>query len=468
MSSHRPRRPQTLAGFVAVAALGGLSLAEGLAQDPNSDPAPPGSADALVADDAPLADDAFEDDAFEDDVLEDAGDDAGLPPLLGTPGGDPAAVRLIRNGRVVAAGTLEDGGGFEAGAMPPGVYTVAGQADGGMALFAYKIREGKVSVDDGPIPLVAPASDWPLARSILAEHFPLAPAPANPRTPAPPGAAPPVPGAVAPAAAPMALRPIAAKRTAANRRAAGVRPGDVGRIEQYDATGALRPVPRAAVYLIRSGELVTTLGADELGLFTLPETLDTGLHTLVSIGIARDNAMPGASVTGLNVTAARTRSVSDEQDAEEDDRPLVRPVAFRKVVKQGPAFSVTQAPGSDVAPALGGTPPGPPGAEEPGPPGLAAGGPAGFGGGGAAGGGAGGGFGGGLLPALIGAGIGAGIAAAVDDDDDDEEADTPRGFGAGGTPPAASPARANAPPFSGGVPVGNGNGRGNGNGGEED
>ena len=444
MSLHRPLRAHTLAGFTAAAALGGLSLAEGFAQDPSFDPAPPGSADALVADDV-----------FEDDVFDDATDDAGLPPLLGTADGDSAAVRLIRDGRVMAAGTLEAGGGFEAGAMPPGVYTVAGQSDGGVALFAYKIKEGKVTVDDGPLPLVAPASDWPLARSILARRFQLAPAPAGGVRPPSPAVGLPAPGPLAPAAAPMALRPIAAKRTAANRRAAGVQPGDVGRIEQYDTFGTLQPVPRAEVYLIRSGELVSTLEADGAGLVTLPGTLDAGLHTLVSIGIARNNTEPGASVIGLNVTAAGTRAVSDEQDKDEDARPLVRPVvlkpvALKKVVKQGPAFSVTQAPGSDVAAAIGGPPPGEPGFDEPVPPGFAAGGPAGFGGG-AGGGAGGGGFGGALLPALIGAGIGAGIAAAIDDDDDDDEGDeiAPE-FDVDRTPPAASPAGASSAPPSGG------------------
>ncbi|WP_206678677.1 hypothetical protein [Alienimonas chondri] len=253
--------------------------------------------------------------------------------------------------------------------------------------------------------------------------------------------------------APLTIRPIAATSAKTATRVSGVRPGDLGRIDQYGRGGALVPVPMADVYLIRSGELVATLKADEEGLFRLPLTLQPGIHTLVSIGTPLNGTQLGASVTGLSVLATADDALIDEVRGESQSE--MRPVAFRRIVKQGPAFSVTQAPGTDVVSALGNDGPGPPGFIPPGGPGFGA--PGGGLGGGAAGGGGGLGGGGLLIPALIGAGIGAAIAGDDDDDDDGNNGNNRnngRGFGVGGTPPAATPARNNAPPFNGGVPVG--------------
>ncbi|MFH5804422.1 hypothetical protein [Alienimonas sp. DA493] len=353
---------------------------------------------------------------------------------------------------MVAAGSLGPAGGMESGALPPGVYSIVGQSDGGIALSAYKIVEGEVVPDSpGPLPLVAPASDWALARTILARRFPVAtPVPGANVVPdgVPAGVVPPPSPAAMPA--PLAVRPTDADPVTTTRQVASVRPGDLGRIDQYDATGTLQPVPFADIYLIRSGELVATLKADADGQFRLPLTLQPGVHTVVSIGTPENSSEPGASVTGLNVAASVDENAVINEQGDEEEAVAMRPVVFRRVVKQGPAFSVTQAPGSDVVLALGeGPEPGPPGFIPPGP-GFPGGGGFGGGAGGVGGGGAGVGGGGLLIPALIGAGIGAALADDDDDDDDDPpgfnrrnpRAQSPQGppFTPPGPPPVVPPA----------------------------
>ena len=391
-----------------------------------------------------------------------------FPLLLGSvrEGAAPAAVRMIRGGRVVAAGTLDETGGLEPGALPPGVYSVAGEAAGGRAVFAYKVVEGEVSTT-GPAPLrlVAPAADWPVARAILMRRFPqlAAPVPTPGAVPATaPAPAAPIGGPVPPPAAlpaPIPVRTIS--KVTVDRRMGGVRPGSRGLVTQFDAAGVARPIVGADIYLIRAGERVAETRTDDGGLFTLPATLGGGIHTLVTVSnlsngvsetlgataVLRGNAtrMAGASVVGLDIDAAAPAPVPAADPAVPAADPavpvvraadgFVRPAALR-AVQGGADFAVAQVPAADLGFAL----PVGPGGDDPGlagaPPFGPAGGPGGFGGGGGLGGGGAAG-GGGLLGALAIGGIAAGVIAAVSDDDEEPVAvaDDP----SANTPPAPAP-----------------------------
>ena len=373
-----------------------------------------------------------------------------FPLLLGSAreGAAPATVRMIRGGQVVAAGTLDETGGLETGALPPGVYSVAGEAGGGRALFAYKITEGDVSTTDAaPLRLVAPASDWPVARAILMRRFPQLAAPVP--TPGPataPAPAAPIGGLTPPPAALPAPAPVRTiSKVTVARRMGGVRPGSRGLVTQFDAEGVARPIVGADIYLIRAGERVAETRTDDGGLFTLPTTLGRGIHTLVTVSddpdgvrgtldataVLRGNAtrMAGASVVGLDIDAAApVPAAAPAVPAADPAVPVVRaadgfvrPAALR-AVQGGADFAVAQVPAADLGFAL---PVGPDG-DDPGlagpPPFGPAGGPGGFGGGlggGGLGGGGGAAGGGGLLGALAIGGIAAGVIAAVSDDDEE-------------------------------------------------
>ena len=376
-----------------------------------------------------------------DDPSADGRDAATGPrvPLLTSGDGNEMrpAVRLIRNGAVVATGTLAADGGLNGNDLPPGIYSVAGSAGGAIALFAHEITAD--APDESSLRLLAPATDRTLAIALLARRFPEAFATVG-QLPAPLAAP---SAALAPTARPTDLdvreerneladpidSPVrnVAYNAAANARklAGGVTPGARGLVTQYDAEGVARPVPGAEVFLILKGRRVASLSADESGGYRLPRGLAPGLYTLVTVssplvaeaaGNAGAATPYGASVTGLNVVAG-------EPVAQKNPAPagLFRTAALRRV--QEPPFGPPTVPASDFPVVFDSEddddPLGAP---------FADGGGAGFGGGA---GGGGGGLGGALIPALIGAGIGAAIASGDDDDD----------FNAGGDPKPVSPAR---------------------------
>ena len=422
------------------------------APDPGG--APDRSEDAR-SEDAGLTEDGGLTEREEAMAAEDLADEPAAPPAAGRfpglsegAGGAAARVRVIRGGEVVAAGTLAgdgtlaDAAGEAVEPLPPGVYSFAGRSESGRALFAYRVPApgaGGVAVAPEPSRLAAPASDWPLARVIVARRFadlpPLAPAPVR-RAPF----GPPNPFLTPPAPVPPAARPgmlpgafgVGGVSAVVKGAAAGAEPGDGGRVRQYDAAGVARPVSGAEIYLLRAGERVAALTADDAGRFTLPPTLLPGVYTVVTVSPrsldptpARD-ALLGASVFGVRVEAA-------SPVVEADDRrgaPLVRHVARRTRQAAG-ELEASQAPETDLPAAfeaLDGPPPSAPPAPIV-PPAVAAAGAAaaaafgpGAGGTGLGGGGAGGldAPAGGLATALIVGGIAAGVVAAVSDDDEED------------------------------------------------
>ena len=403
--------------------------------------------------------------------------------LAGAGDGPPAALRLVQAGRPVAVVRP----GVPAPDLAPGVYSVIGRGPGGAALFSYKVMPFEAADGAGGdvgraplIRLVAPPTDWPVARGLVQRRFPQVfpdPLPgwyADPATAAAAPFSPPlgvpgagVPGSV-PAPVPQALpgRTIARRTAAAatvRRRMAGVPAGAMGTLRNLDS-GFARPVADADVYVISGGAVTGATRTDREGNFTVPEGLTPGVHTITTV------SPTGASIVGMRVLPGGGDIIDGDAFGGETEAELVvRPVAFR-VRRQGPAFSVAEVPAGDLPVALGSLEDGPPvGFPPPG------GGPGFGGGGGIGGGGAGGaaGGGGGLLGALIGAGVGAGIAAAVVSDDGDalqaQDVLSPNGNGRGGGN------RGNGRGNGGGNGTGNegngqgpgnnnGNGRGNGNG----
>ena len=345
----------------------------------------------------------------------------GFPLRLAGPDGDrPAALRLVRGGRPFAVirpnGRLPD--------LPAGVYSVVGRGEAGAALFSYRVMDDRVESHPPLTRLVAPATDWPVARGLVRRRFPQGfvdpdldpywyrdPSAAAGPAPSRPGV-PDVPAdpefEVVPGGRTVARR--AAVSDLAQRRMAGVPAGTMGTLRNLDA-GAARPVRDADVYVLSGGAVVATGRTDVDGNFMVPEGLSPGVHTLATV------SETGAAIIGMRILpdAEPADDLPDGAvDGETEAELVVRPVAFR-VRRQGPVFSVAEVPAADLpvalgsletAPLVGGPPPG-----------------GGIGGGGIGGGGAGGAAGGGgLLGALIGAGAGAGIAAALLSDDDDADA----------------------------------------------
>ncbi len=353
-----------------------------------------------------------------------------VPLAADGPAAGRPAVRLIRNGSVVATGVLGANGDLNRGDVPPGVYSVAGAAGGSFALFSYQL-DADPAADAPPLCLLAPAADRPLAMALLARRFPgVTPADAEPAATPGPSAPATLP---APARAlPSPFRPTALR--AAVRTANGVTPGTMNVVRQFDDAGVLRPIAGAEVFLIRDGRRVATLVTDRTGGYRLPKDLAPGLYTLVTMsspavagtaavsvdGLSDDLApLYGASITGLNVVAERpVVQKNGVNPFRTVARRVVQPIPGGPIGVPASDFPIVFGPGPNNGPRL--LPP------------PFAGGPAALGGGGA--GGAGGLGGGGLLiPALIGAGIGVAIAEADDDDDPAPPVVTP-------APQAQSPA----------------------------
>ncbi|MFH5804032.1 hypothetical protein [Alienimonas sp. DA493] len=368
-------------------------------------------------------------------------------PLVASGEGDGVrpSVRLVRDGAVVATGLLSADGSLESGSVPPGVYSVIGVAGESMAIFSQKFGAEPLPEDASSVRLLAPPSDRALALAILARRFPEqlgtptgarlpvpAATPASAAASAPAAAVEPagLPADVAAGANEPAVRPAALRAA----RLAGAPAGAEGVARMYDEDGSLRPLPGAEIFLIRNGDRVASLTADGAGRYRLPEDLEPGLYTHVTVsspatalpGDAAGEPLYGASVVGLNVVKGQPVV---RQNGDSPFRTVARRV--RQVVIDDP----TPVPPGDI---LGPPLPGP------GVPGPAPLGPIGTGGGAAGGGGGGAAFGGGLIPTLIG--IGAGIAIGRNNPDSDD-VEIERVFVP--APQAASPAGPSSQPSDG-------------------